>query len=92
VRVQIRVSLVALFVSALVVLSIGVSAASAVEFGFEKFFAGNCKVGHEKCGEGAKEPKTAKEAEEAGAYTQAGGYVPFGVTDFRVDRTPAGPA
>lgn len=88
-RVQVRVLVVALLLSAFVVLSAGASDASALEFGFEKFFAGNCSTGHEKCGEGAKEPKTPKEAEEAGAYTQAGGFVPFGITDFRVDRIPA---
>lgn len=56
------------------------AAAQAAGFGFAKLFAGNCSAGHETCGAGAKEG-TKKEAEEEG-YRQAGGYTPFGVSDF----------
>ncbi len=95
-RVQFRVSLVALVISALVVLS--PSAAQAAEApAIEKLVAVNCKV--EDCAQtetkvnlGAPfgeqdyvEPKTpnATEAEEEG-FLQAGGRVPYGVTDFKV--------
>jgi hypothetical protein len=84
VRSQFRVSFVALAVSALVVLSAAAPAVAAPEFGIEKFFAGNCKVPFEECGEGAKEI-TKEEAEEEG-FTQAGGFVPYGVTDFTVKK------
>jgi len=88
VRSRIRVSLVALVVGALVVLS--VPAAQAAEApGIEKFVATNCEVS--TCGQEDVlgpffEPKaevTVKEAEKEG-FTQAGGRVPFGVTDFKV--------
>jgi hypothetical protein len=96
VRSQFRVSLVALAVCALVVLS--ASAAQAAEApAIQRLVAVNCKV--EKCAQTETkinlgfpfgeqdyiEPKapTAKEAEEEG-FLQAGGRVPFGVTDFKV--------
>ena len=93
-RVQFRVSLVALVVSALVVLS--ASAAQAAEPS-ATLVAVNCKV--ETCAQtetkinlGAPfgeqdyiEPNapSATEAEEEG-FLQAGGRVPYGVTDFKV--------
>jgi hypothetical protein len=88
VRSRVRVSFVALVVGALVVLS--VPAAQAAEApGIEKFVATNCEVS--TCGQEDVlgpffEPKaevTVKEAEKEG-FTQAGGRVPFGVTDFKV--------
>ncbi len=91
-RVQVRVSLIALVVSALVVLAVPMAAQA---FGVETFFAGNCKVLHEHCASeesGAflgtpysfpKPPATTKEAEEEG-FVQAGGRVPYGVTDFEL--------
>jgi hypothetical protein len=60
------------------------SAAQAIEpptFGVERLFAANCEEGHEECGEHAEGPKTVKEAEESG-FREAGGFVPFGVSDF----------
>jgi hypothetical protein len=74
--------------------------ASASAIGIEKFVATNCKETAVECGEETpaegkvvppfgftfKEPKakvTVKEAEEEG-FTQAGGRVPFGITDFQV--------
>jgi hypothetical protein len=89
VRVQVRVSLVALVVSVLVFLVAGVSGASAAGFGFAKFFAGNCNASHQKCGEGAEEGNPTKAKEEG--FTQAGGFVPFGVTDFRLNTEKLGP-
>jgi hypothetical protein len=92
VRIQVRVSLIALVVSALAVLAAPVVAQA---FTVETFFAGNCKVGHEHCASTEvagplgtpysfpKEPATKKESEEEG-FSQAGGRVPFGVTDFEL--------
>src|SRR5258708_34594750 len=64
------------------------AAAQAAGFGFEKWFAGNCGAAFEKCGEGAKEG-TKAEAEVEG-YRQAGGYTPFGVSEFIVSNFEAG--
>jgi hypothetical protein len=56
----------------------------------ERFVAVNCSAGHETCGEEGTPPFTLpkKEVTEAEAkaegYTQAGGRVPFGITDFKV--------
>lgn len=61
-------------------------AAARAEFGIEKLFAGNCKV--ESCGEGAEDPseETAKEQ----GFLEAGGAVPYGVTDFKLNTIPLG--
>ncbi len=82
-RSNIRISLLALVVGALVLLA-AAPAASALG-GFAKFFAGNCSVGHQTCGE--PEAKEGNKAEaEAEGFVQAGGFVPFGVTDFTVQK------
>jgi hypothetical protein len=78
-RLQVRISLLALL--AFVVLMFAAPVATAAEFGIEKFFAANCQEGAEECGLGAEGPETEEEAEEEGFQT-AGAYVPFGVTDF----------
>jgi hypothetical protein len=85
-RVHVRISLLATAV-ALTLLAAPVAAHAA--FGIEKFVAVNCSK--ENCAETKvgpysvpKEPTTKKEAEEEGAYTRAGGRVPFGITDFKV--------
>jgi hypothetical protein len=87
-RSYVRLSLLALLVGALLVVSAPV--AMGAEFpAIEKFVATNCVV--ETCGQENVlgpffEPKaviTVKEAEEEG-FTQAGGRVPFGVTDFQI--------
>jgi hypothetical protein len=87
-RSYVRISLLALMVGALLVVS--APAAMAVEFpAIEKFVATNCVV--ETCGQENVlgpffEPKakiTVPEAEAEG-FTQAGGRVPFGVTDFQI--------
>jgi hypothetical protein len=94
VRSRVRVSLVALVVGALVVLS--VPAAQAVEApSIEKLVATNCKVrtcGEEEVEPGFFEPKPKVEVAEAKAegFTEAGGRVPFGVTDFKVQTIPGG--
>lgn len=91
-RSRVRVSLVALVVSALalVVLSAPV-AAQAGPFEVERLVATNCKEAFPTCG-GEPElgvftrPKaevTVAEAHEQG-FTEAGGRVPNGVTDFEV--------
>ncbi|HWY90398.1 MAG TPA: hypothetical protein VNY31_06970 [Solirubrobacteraceae bacterium] len=92
-RSHVRVSLVALIVSASVAIA-APAAQAAVPFGVEKFAAANCKASFEGCvGETAtvgpfeysipKEPSLA-EAEEQD-YTQAAGHPPWGVTDFKVN-------
>ncbi len=87
-RSSVRFSFLALLVGAL--LAVSAPAAMGAEFpAIEKFVATNCTV--ETCGQENVlgpffEPKavvTAKEAEEEG-FTQAGGRVPFGVTDFQI--------
>jgi hypothetical protein len=80
-RVKARISLFGLAVA--VVLVAWAPSAHAAGFGIEKFFAANCKAGFGECGEGAEEP-TLKEAEEEG-FTEAGGWVPFGITDFKLN-------
>jgi hypothetical protein len=88
-RSSVRRSFFALLVGALIVV-FAPAAAQAAEFpAVEKFVATNCVV--ETCGQEDVlgpffEPKakiTEKEAEEEG-YLQAGGRVPFGITDFKV--------
>lgn len=76
-RDQVRVSLIALVVSALVAV---MAPTAAQAFGIEKFFAGNCIEA--KCGEGAVPPSLSEE--ETKGYRPAGGDVPFGVTDFKI--------
>ncbi len=76
-RVQVRLSLLALLVGAIVIAS---APAAQAAFGVEKFFAANCDKGFEKCGEGAKE--AGKAEAEAEGYRVAGGHPYFGVTDF----------
>lgn len=88
-RSHARISILTFVATTFVVLAAGVPTASAAGFGFAKFFAGNCKVGFEECGKGANEgDKT--DAEHEG-FTTAGGYVPFGVTDFKVASTEVAP-
>jgi hypothetical protein len=88
-RSCVRVSLLALVVGAIV--GVVAPAAAQAAFGIEKFVAVNCEEGFEGCGQETvfgpfgqpKEPDQ-EEAEEQG-YTQAGGHVPFGITDFKVN-------
>jgi hypothetical protein len=95
VRVQFRVSLVALVVGALVVLSASAAQAATEVPVVEKLVATNCKVltcGEEEVEPGFFEPKPKIEVAEAQAegFTEAGGRVPYGVTDFKVLTIPGG--
>jgi hypothetical protein len=100
VRSKFRVWLVALAVSALSLAAVSATAAQAQSLEVERFVATNCKseaeyTGAKKCGSEEftlvpfgpysrpKEEVTVPEAEKEG-YTQAGGRVPYGVTDFEV--------
>jgi hypothetical protein len=85
-RSRVRFSLLALLTGALIAV-LAPAAAQATGFGFEKFFAANCKV--DTCGEGAEAPDL-KESEEQG-YTQAAGHPPFGITDFKLNSVEASP-
>jgi hypothetical protein len=74
---------------------VSVPAAAQAAFGIEKFVAINCKSAYESCGQEEKElsaqlkysfPKAPSKAEaETQGYTQAGGHVPYGITDFEVN-------
>ncbi len=89
-RSHVRVSLVALVVSACVVVA-APAAQAAVPFGVEILVAGNCTASFEACSTDPlsgpysfpKEP-TPTEAKEQ-AYSQAAGHPPFGITDFKVN-------
>jgi hypothetical protein len=94
-RSYVRVSVLALLVCALAAVS--ASAAMGAEAPeIEKFVATNCKVstcGQENVLGPFNEPKaeiTTTEAENEG-FTQAGGRVPFGVTDFKLRTTGSYP-
>ncbi len=93
-RVHVRLSLFALLLAAIAIVA---PAAQAAEFpAIEKFIATNCTVetcGQEKVFGPFNEPKavvTVKEAEKEG-FTQAGGRVPYGITDFKIQTTGAYP-
>ncbi len=94
-RSHARVWFLALLTGVLVslVASAGAQAAAEVPM-IEKLVATNCKVsicGEEKV-EGFYEPKAKIEPAEAEAegFTEAGGRVPYGVTDFKVLTIPGG--
>lgn len=96
-RFHARVWFLALLTGALLAALVP-AAAEAGPFEVERFVASNCKTGKEKCGgeevlgvfTRPKEKITVKEAEEEG-FTEAGGRVPYGVTDFEVKTTGAYP-
>jgi hypothetical protein len=100
-RSNVRFSLLALVVGMIV--AVVAPAAAQAAFGVETVVATNCKVGYKACGSeefagpvlgpppnpGYVVPKkevTVPEGEKEG-FTQAGGRVPFGVTDFKVKTT-----
>ena len=92
-RSHVRVSLVALVVSASVAVA-APAAQAAVPFGVEKVSAGNCSEGHEECyGEtitiGPFKYSVPKESDvteaKVQAYSQAAGHPFYGVTDFQVN-------
>jgi hypothetical protein len=88
-RVRARISFLALLTGVLISLSASAVAQGAEVPVIERFVATNCTK--EKCGQENvlgpfNEPKaevTVEEAEKEG-FTQAGGRVPFGVTDFKL--------
>jgi hypothetical protein len=95
-RFHVRVSVLALALSASVVVLAPAAAQAAEEVPVvEKLVATNCKVktcGEEEVEPGFFEPKakiTVEEAEKEG-FTAAGGRVPFGITDFKVLTVPGG--
>jgi hypothetical protein len=72
---------------------VAASAPAAQAFGVEKFFAANCTT--ETCGLNGKgelePPETPAEAEKE-AFRQAGGWVPYGITDFKMKTVKVGSA
>jgi hypothetical protein len=100
VRSRFRVPLVALLACALIAV-LTTAVAQAAPFKVERFVATNCKFGFKACGSvefegplGPSEPfysrpkaKITKEEGEKEGFTQAGGRVPYGVTDFEVAHT-----
>lgn len=94
-RSHARVWLLALLTGVLVAALVPASAFAVAEVPvIEKLVATNCKV--KTCGEetveGFKEPKPKIEPAEAKSegFTEAGGRVPFGITDFKVLTVPGG--
>lgn len=91
---HVRCSLLALAACALLALS---APAAQAEFGIEKFVAVNCSAGHEACAQaepepGFSEPKEPTEGEaKVEGFTQAGGHVPAGISDFKVKTAGALP-
>ncbi len=93
-RVHARITFLALLTGAVLVCSLP---AAAGAFSVETFAGVNCKFGHEQCasfevagpfGTPYSFPKEPKEAEAiAEGFTQAGGRVPYGVTDFQLKTT-----
>lgn len=98
-RSKVRVSLVALLASALGLIALSAPvAAQAGPFQVERLVATNCKEAFVKCGSEEelgvftrpKKEVTVAEAHEQG-FTEAGGRVPNGVTDFEVETVGAYP-
>jgi hypothetical protein len=92
-RSHVRFSLLALICCALVAALVPAAALGAEVPLVEKLVATNCKVstcGQEEVEPGFFEPKAAITKEEAvnEGFTQAGGRVPFGITDFKVLTLP----
>lgn len=80
-----RASLVGGAISAVVVAGgmMFASAPAAQALGVQSFFAANCNAEHSTCGEDASHPSESQAATEL--FTQAGGYVPYGITDFKIN-------
>ncbi len=89
-RSNVRISLLALLAGAIVAVS--APAAAQAAFGVDKFAAVNCSEGHQGCAQETLGPfsipkEPGKPEAEVEGFTQAGGRVPFGVTDFKVNTT-----
>lgn len=95
-RLHARVWFLALLTGVLVSLVAPLAAQAATEApAVEKLVATNCRVetcGEEKIEPGFFEPKAKVSVAEAQAegFTEAGGRVPYGVTDFKVFTIPGG--
>jgi len=89
-KVRFRFALLAPLAGAILALVAVSAPAAQAATGVERFVAVNCSAGHETCGEEGTPPftlpkKEVTEAEvKAEGDTQAGGRVPFGITDFKV--------
>jgi hypothetical protein len=79
-RRRLAVSMGSSAVLAVVLFAGATSSASAL--GIKGFFAANCNRTHAECGAGASHPSEAQAETEL--FVAAGGYVPFGITDFAV--------
>jgi hypothetical protein len=93
VRSKVRISLVALVLSALGLVALSAPAAQAA-FGVESFFAANCNETHKECNKVAKaNPTKAEEVAKAEleGFSQAAGHPNFGITDFTVTNLEIGP-
>jgi hypothetical protein len=97
-RSSVRFSFLALLVGVIVAVAIPAAANAAVEI--EKFVGVNCKATAETCGEKvvgadifaepiAETVEPSPTESEVQGYRQAGGHVPFGVTDFTLKHTGA---
>jgi hypothetical protein len=96
-RCSVRFSFLALLVG--VIVAVAAPGAQAA-VGIEKFVATNCKAEFPECAEEpgpttafgpTKIPKEPSKAEaEAQGFTQAGGHVPFGITDFKLTTVKTG--
>jgi hypothetical protein len=95
-RSSVRFSLLALLVGVIVAVAVPAAANAAVEI--EKFVGVNCKTTAETCGEKvvgadifgepiAETVEPSLTESETQGYRQAGGHVPFGVTDFTLVHT-----
>ncbi len=104
-RVHVRKSLLTLLAGSLIAIVAPVAAQAAEAPGIEKLVAVNCSETHKECGQVTKtvetafgpqtfsEPKEPTEGEaKAEGYTQAGGHIPYGITDFKVATVGALPA
>jgi hypothetical protein len=97
-RSCVRFSFLALLIGVMVAVT---APAAQAAFGVGTFVAVNCDVGHESCAGSEvelaptlkysfpKEP-TLEETKNEG-FSQAGGHVPFGITDFKVNTVGAFP-
>jgi hypothetical protein len=85
-----RVGIVSVVVAGVLLAGSAAVAQAAPSFGVKRFFAANCRVEFESCGK-TKSPENEHQAIEEGAFRQAGGYVPYGVTQFEMNTVEAAP-
>ncbi len=102
-RSHVRVLCLAPLIGAILAFAAISAPAAQAAFGVEKLAAVNCKFGHEKCAGSETAglfptsppysfPKEPNEAEaKAEGFVQAGGRIPYGVTDFELKTTGSFP-